>query len=298
MMSAKKPRTKTKPRRPLPRKMWDFSKISPNEAASICRSEYAKEADKLLASLSDEEWMDILRCAMNRKADAERLDLSFAKTMRNRVSWVLTQTEKQQEAEEPVIKEVRLDSASSDCPVGCYNVCLQINWTASNKKLTNSFISFLQGHLRAEATPQAEEAYTALAASTIKLPRKKWGKDSGVEKSAELWGKYVIHTAGVLPGGLTNGHVVNAIRRVGGGKRGRGDSVRAQLDDLGIYRLIESGTSASAMRTMFKGKTLIHPQKFRSTRLANRSHRQVKRQLLQHLKAACVIAVLNQKTQT
>lgn len=294
-MSAEKPRPKSKPRRPLPRRMWDFSKISPKEAPTVCRSEYAKEARNLLASMSDEDWMATLHRASGRNVDGLGPELSFAKAMRKRVLWVLEQREQPEETEEPAIKEVGLGSASSRCPVGCYNVCLQINWTASNKKLTKSFLSFLQAHLKAAATPQAEQAYTTLAASMIKLPRTSWGKDSGAESVAELYGKHVIHTSGVIPGGLTNGHVVNAMRSMGGGNRGRGDSVRAQLDDLSIYRLIESGLSASDKRAILKGETSFNLQKLWSRRAAMRSHRRVKRRLLQLLEAASVIAVLNKR---
>ncbi len=221
---------------------WDFSKVTRKDSAVVCMREYAKEC---LRGVKDGRLTDgIVKCAEMfvdtvPGATAEKLHRAVCRGMlcRSKASADDTKNHPPLRAIDPTVMPNATPN-KPEMPPGAQVVMFMVNWRATHREIKKAFADWLN----AQQKQQQHQTWTWIKPINAALGM--------VEGEALLDYNDVANTiVDILdPAVPVGGHlsmpgaaVVEAQRALSNQRKGRGDSKRALLTDLAVYRLHLAG---------------------------------------------------------
>lgn len=263
---SKRPKIK---RRKIARREWDFSRVKDDNVDAICAREYARECVRawddgrlkialmVLESLSARAG----KCAPHQLFNAMRKGLE----LRSRV----TRATKKHPV--PTVTEIPLQYAEKSPiapPVGCYNVCLQIDWSVGNEQIKTALAKWVERHSRGAANrPQATAAYLAKIEQIISGGAETQSQWRYADLAKLYWNRVMVMEKHNQGGGFPVGYVIRELREGTKAGRGRHDTSAIMLEDLAAYRLHLAGRTPEQIELILGRKAAKYATPARMQRL-------------------------------
>ena len=230
-----------------PRAEWDFSKVTRKDSAVVCMREYAKEC---LRGVDDGRLIDAI----------DRLSDSFAETCPGVTADALVLTvcegfvrRSRATTDRPSggAPLLQVTATSEEVPpAGAQFAMFAINWRATNNEIKRAFGDWLKAQQKKQMR-QPKTWVEPLQAGLGMIP----GEDL-----ADYHDLGVALVDVLVPDvndfqKMDGTAVIEAQRLLANQRKGRGDSKRALLTDLGVYRLHQAGcTPAQIQKAMGTGR--------------------------------------------
>ncbi len=249
-----KPKTPKTPktRKPaLPRSEWDFAKVPRAMAGVVCMREYATEC---LRALKDDRLTGWLEPMAESIADAlqEHSEAANAPAMIEAVRAGLRQRRAIADkppcfgaplVELPAALPAKMAYSHRDVPAGAQLVQFAVNWRAGNNEIKRAFGEWIKEQNKRRLEHWQWPGSLAGTLSSLLAPDAGGLPYDYVDTAAAL---QETLTSEAIPTDATpiSGALIEALRGARGERKGRGDSKRALLTDLAIYRLHREGFTA------------------------------------------------------
>jgi hypothetical protein len=248
-----------------PRAEWDFSKVTRKDSAVVCMREYAKEC---LRGVQDGRLTDgLVKCAQMfvdvvPGVTAEKLHRAVCRGMlcRSKAPADGAKNHPALRAIDPTAMPPATPE-KPEAPPGAQVVMFMVNWRATNREIKKAFTDWLN----AQQKEQVRQTWTWIKPINAALGM--------VEGEALLDYNDVANTIVDILDDATpvDDHlsmpgraVVEAQRALSNQRKGRGDSKRALLTDLAVYRLhlagctpVQIGKALGAGRLKFYDAALV-----------------------------------------
>jgi hypothetical protein len=243
-----------------PRAEWDFSKVTRKDSAVICMREYAKECiravqdGRLIDAVT--QWAEDFSKTVMGGATPKALMLTVAEGFVKRSKATTTTT-----TGSPL---VQVTATSEEMPPpGAQMAMFAINWRATNNEIKRAFGQWLKAEQK-KASHQARTWVHPLHAGLGMVPGEPLVDyhDLGVALF-DILEPLTPEDYTAMPGAA----VIEAQRLLANQRRGRGDSKRALLTDLAVYRLHLAGCAPAQIAKALGGARL----KFYDTALVDRA---------------------------
>lgn len=242
-----------------PRAEWDFSKVTRKDSAVVCMREYAKEC---IRAVQDGRLID----AVTQWAEDFSKDVMGGATPKALMLTVAQGFVKRSKATTAVTTGaplVQVTATSEEAPPpGAQMAVFAINWRATNTEIKRAFGEWLKAQQK-KASRQSRTWVHPLHAGLGIVPGAPLldYHDLGVALFDILEPDPNDYT--VMPGAT----VIEAQRLLANQRKGRGDSKRALLTDLAVYRLHLAGCTPEQIAKALGGARL----KFYDTALVDRA---------------------------
>lgn len=239
-MRTKKPVPPKGNRQTLKPSEWNFFNLSRSASYALCTREYAKECLQCLNYSEIAGTVDLV-CSEMPQVDSAKVAKAVQDGLRLRknisdaepMTW-------------PALLEADMAKKRISGPPGSEIVAFTINWRASNKEIKRAFGEWLAQKDRGIVSLSTcmHVLYATICAPATSLRQ-------------YLPYDYVdMHEAiGIIltPRGarLPQESLIKSQRLITGSTKGRGDTKRALLTDLGIYRLVTAGYEREAIASLF-----------------------------------------------
>jgi hypothetical protein len=268
-----------------PRAEWDFSKVTRKDSAVVCMREYADEcllwiADGRAADVAHDFYTKMEPSFSQNFGPTDRAALEAAV-----LAGICQRAQIPRHKVAAPVKPLRVvDPSNFRMSPGGQFVSFVVDWRATNSDIVRDFRKWIHEQSRGKKTEAPWPGSFEGAVSSI-LSYEEGGIPHDYLDSVAAFGTW---HAGATPGGGTFAMQIKALRKMRGEAKGRGDSKRALLTDLAIYRLHRAGLSPEKIGTMLGTGRL----KFYDAPLIQRAVRSAEERTRRTLFAAFTVELL------